>query len=211
MLYPKDEHFLFRYLANRFVPLKNMKGLGRVSANNIIVLIIIVCAAVALTVILIISNRSMHQKTSQKPTRQEFKDPVTQPIRISVEKSMANPLTSATSISNPDPSFAYARLIRLSEDKMITQPSAFIILKNPDSTIGSDEKKSTICLVDPSISPVHAHFRLSQEGGVILSDEGSKCGTWVNFAPLSRQGIHLEDRDIVHIGKLVFRFELLKG
>ena len=129
MLYPKDEHFLFRYFVNRFVPLKNMKGLGRVSANNIIVLIIIVCAAVALTVILMVSSRSMHQKTSQKPTRQEFKDPVTQPIRISVEKSMANPLTSATSISNPDPSIAYARLIRLSEDKMITTTQYFYLIK----------------------------------------------------------------------------------
>lgn len=187
-----------------------MKGVDRVSANNIIVLIIILCAAAALTVILIASNRSLQQKTSQKPTRQEIKDPVTQPIRISSEKSLVNPSASATSTSNPEPSIAYARLIRLSEDNLITQPNAFIILKNPDSTIGSDKKKSTICLEDPSISPVHAHFKLSPEGGVILSDEGSKCGTLVNFAPLSRQGIHLEDRDIVHIGKLVFRFELLK-
>jgi pSer/pThr/pTyr-binding forkhead associated (FHA) protein len=190
--------------------IEELERLEPVGVNNIIVLIIIVCAAAALIVILIASNRSMQQKTSQKPTRQEINDPVTQPIRISNEKSLVNPSASATSASNPEPSIAYARLIRLSEQKMTTQPNAFIILKNPDSTIGSDKKKSTICLEDPSISPVHAHFRLSPEGGVILSDEGSKYGTLVNFAPLSRQGIHLEDRDIVHIGKLVFRFELLK-
>ncbi len=180
------------------------------STNNLIVLGIIIAAAIALSVILIVSNRSLQNKITQKLTRKDIKDPVTQPIRISHEKSLVNPSASATSTPVQGPSSAYARLIRLSEDKMITQPGAFIILKNPLVTFGSDKKKCDICLIDPSIDQVHARFRLSPDGGVTLCDEGSKCGTWVNFAPLSRQGIRLEDRDIVHIGKLVFRFELLK-
>lgn len=179
------------------------------SVGNFIVLIIILCAAVALTVIVITSSRSMQQKSAPKPTRQENRDPVTQPIRISEDKSSPNPIELSAPPAVNESMNAYARLIRLHDDNLETLPNAFIILKHPVVTIGSDPALSDVILTEPSIAPQHACFTLATNGAVTLSDQGSASGTRVNFAPLSRKGIRLENLDIIHIGKMVFRFELL--
>jgi hypothetical protein len=37
-------------------------------------------------------------------------------------------------------------------------------------------------------------------------DEGSIAGTWINYAPVSRQGLCLQHGDLVHIGRVGFRY-----
>jgi hypothetical protein len=42
-----------------------------------------------------------------------------------------------------------------------------------------------------------------------VADEGSNGGTWLNYAPVSKNGAHLEHGDVIQFGKATFRFEQL--
>jgi pSer/pThr/pTyr-binding forkhead associated (FHA) protein len=44
---------------------------------------------------------------------------------------------------------------------------------------------------------------------IILSDLGSESGTWVNYAPVSGKGTVLQNNDLIHIGEVAYRFELV--
>jgi pSer/pThr/pTyr-binding forkhead associated (FHA) protein len=77
-------------------------------------------------------------------------------------------------------------------------------------TIGSDPKKVGTAIKQPSISPIHAQIRFTATGSAVLSDLGSENGTWVNYAPVSKKGTVLQHNDLVHIGKVAFRFELVE-
>jgi pSer/pThr/pTyr-binding forkhead associated (FHA) protein len=62
-------------------------------------------------------------------------------------------------------------------------------------------------LDDISIDALHA--QLQREGDTYrIMDMGSTAGTWVNYSPVSREGILLEHGDLVHIGRIGFRFTL---
>jgi hypothetical protein len=72
---------------------------------------------------------------------------------------------------------------------------------------GHDPNKAGVVLQSPSVEPVHA--RLEREGPTYrLSDAGSVAGTWVNYTPISQEGILLEHGDLIHIGRVGFRFTL---
>jgi len=54
------------------------------------------------------------------------------------------------------------------------------------------------------------HARLQEQGGeYILSDENSVAGTWVNYELLAAP-CHLRHGDVLHIGRLSYRFMLRK-
>ena len=59
----------------------------------------------------------------------------------------------------------------------------------------------------PSIEKIHALITTSTEGQVKIANRSAKSGTWVNFAPVSPQGANLQSGDLVHFGKVAFRFE----
>lgn len=75
---------------------------------------------------------------------------------------------------------------------------------------GSDLNQANLILDDPCIDRLHARLIHNPDGSFHLSDEGSIAGTWVNFTPVDRQGIKLENGDLVHFGRLGFRFTLRK-
>jgi len=86
-------------------------------------------------------------------------------------------------------------------------PCVPIPLGSNDITFGCDSDQATHVLEDPSVSPRHAYLRC--EGDVYrLADCGSAAGTWVNYTPVSSEGVTLEHGDLVHIGRVGFRFTL---
>ncbi len=97
---------------------------------------------------------------------------------------------------------APARLIILSTGKSIPLPASETIL-------GSDNKQCDVLLSGPTISAVHAHIFADTARHFYIADNGSAAGTWVNYAPVSSHGTHLEHGDLVNIGALRFKFELL--
>jgi pSer/pThr/pTyr-binding forkhead associated (FHA) protein len=45
-----------------------------------------------------------------------------------------------------------------------------------------------------------------EDGSFRLVDEGSVAGTWVNYSSVSSDGVTLEHGDLIHIGRVNFRF-----
>ncbi len=103
---------------------------------------------------------------------------------------------------------ADAYLVRLKDDgQPVTAPP--IPINTPEITFGSDPLQVTRILDDPSVSPLHARL-LEKNGEYILSDEKSTAGTWVNYESLTAPR-RLQHGDILHIGRLSYRFMLHKA
>ena len=77
-----------------------------------------------------------------------------------------------------------------------------------DMTFGTDPVQSIRVLDDPSISPLHARIKHTEDGIYMIYDHGSVAGTWVNYEPVTREGRRLAHGDRIHFGQLVYRFDL---
>ncbi len=102
---------------------------------------------------------------------------------------------------------AYALLYHLSDASMTTDQAPFVV-SIPELLIGSDANWAGLVLHDPSVEKHHARLVRKSDGCFLLQDEGSISGTWINYTPVSRSGAGLEHGDIIHIGKVGFRFNL---
>ncbi len=99
---------------------------------------------------------------------------------------------------------AHASLVRLVDNEETTVPTP-IPIASEEVTFGRDPAQAMLVLDDPSVEPRHAHLRLV-DGVYRICDDGSIAGTWVNYTPVSREGVALENGDLVHIGRVGFRF-----
>jgi hypothetical protein len=72
--------------------------------------------------------------------------------------------------------------------------------------IGRDPHKSDIIIEDKSVDMAHAKIEFDPKQGFRLSDLGSVAGTWVNYAPVSQFGVILANLDLIHFGRVAFRF-----
>ncbi len=84
-----------------------------------------------------------------------------------------------------------------------------IPLDGAEVTFGSDPVKARVILDDPSISALHARIVRETEGYRLL-DADSLAGVWLNFAPVPPGGVLLRAGDVVHFGRLGYRFWLGK-
>lgn len=139
-------------------------------------------------------------------------DPVTQPVTISESKAKAQSRHIPHWMDrlhkqprSPAPE-ALAFLSRL-EDGEGAASSTPIPIDEGEITIGRDPAQCTIALEDLSLESVHARLRRENDT-YRLMDEGSIAGTWVNYTPISKGGAVLEHGDLVHIGRVGFRFSL---
>ena len=74
-----------------------------------------------------------------------------------------------------------------------------------DQILIGGAKNCALVLEEESVSPQHA--RLTRVDGTFqVADLGSEAGTWVNYAPVSAEGSTLRDGDLLHIGRVAFRF-----
>jgi predicted component of type VI protein secretion system len=102
---------------------------------------------------------------------------------------------------------ASAILVRISDaEQSKTLPP--IPITADELTFGRDPTLVTQILEDPSVEAIHARLRLGADNAYRLYDEGSTAGTWVNYTPISPEGSRLEHGDLIHIGRVGFRFSL---
>lgn len=134
------------------------------------------------------------------------------PLRDSppgVEENSAGEFAGAASASLPAAPAAPAYLQRLTmQDPNV--PAFVQPLGDRELLIGS-EAANDLLLTDPSVDKQHARLTHKPNGEYQLADLGSHAGTWVNYAPVSAEGSRLRDGDIVHIGRVAFRFLLNKN
>lgn len=86
------------------------------------------------------------------------------------------------------------------------QGSQMFPIESDEVLIGA-AKDCALKLDEESVSPHHA--RLTRvEQTYLVADLGSEAGTWVNYAPVSAEGTTLRDGDLLHVGRVAFRFLL---
>lgn len=152
----------------------------------------------------------------RKEARRRFEDPLTQPVHAETElpatkKSKTEPRKKIITRLQPKASArvaeAPAYLIRLTNSG---EPASAvpIPLAEKDMTFGTDPVQSKRVLDDPSISPLHARIKQTEDGSFIIYDHGSIAGTWVNYEPITREGQRLAHGDRVNFGQLGYRFDL---
>lgn len=83
-----------------------------------------------------------------------------------------------------------------------------IPITGADLILGRDASLCGVVLDDPSVEGMHARLIRQADGEYLLRDQGSVSGTWVNFEPVARHGRRLRHGDLVHIGRIAFRFRL---
>jgi len=83
-----------------------------------------------------------------------------------------------------------------------------IPLEKEDITFGRDPNLSDIIFDDPALEAIHSRLIYDSKGFFRLIDEGTVAGTWINYTPVSEDGSLLENGDLIHIGRIGFRFAL---
>jgi hypothetical protein len=74
-------------------------------------------------------------------------------------------------------------------------------------TLGSDFHQAELVINDASIDRVHA--RILYDGKThLITDAGTVAGTWVNYVEVAPDGTALVHMDIIHLGRIGFRFQL---
>ncbi|MCC6499225.1 MAG: FHA domain-containing protein [Anaerolineales bacterium] len=172
-------------------------------------------AGLALLGILLRSRTNNTARQAQKAAKRSFEDPLTQPV-----VALTEPPASATkkAITAPRQLLKFqvkpkrvedapAYLIRLTNGGEPAS-AAPVSLPEKETIFGSDPVQSTHVLDDPSISSLHARIKQGADGVFIIYDHGSVAGTWVNYEPISREGRRLAHGDRIHLGRLLYRFQL---
>ncbi len=188
-------------------PVTNL--LQRVSSRGLVAVAAVLVAGLVLGLIVFGENRLRGRRRQAEKRRRE--DPVTQPVSIAQDVPRNRRAASergslpktATSPGIP------ARLIRVTDDEQPV-PGSLIPLNRSELTLGSDARQAMVLVEDASVNKVHARLVRNGESGFTLLDEGSVAGTWVNFTPLPPEGKQLAHDDLIHIGRVTFRFELTK-
>jgi hypothetical protein len=167
----------------------------------------------AMLLLVLIVGGKLRPRAHRAARSRRKSDPVTQPVHISTEPGphrrtgWANRMQWPQRGAGPQ-AHAYLNPIH-DPDQPDTLPP--IPITSDEVTLGSDPGTSTLVLDDPSVEALHARLTRQEDGSFRLSDMGSIAGTWVNYSPISKEGTRLEHGDLIHIGRIGFRFTLRKS
>lgn len=196
---PKETSFVERLMTRRW---------------PIILAVVLLTALILLSVLYLAKRR--HSLKKKREERRAYRDPLTQPVPIrQVEPAQPRQQEKPVEISRDKISWAFsklkapARLVRLDTDGK-TVRGGTVPLDKEEVTFGRDAKRVIAVIESPSVSGLHARFFRTPDGQYMLADAGSVAGTWINYVPASLEGVSLQHGDLIHFGKIAFRFELSK-
>jgi len=180
----------------------------------------ILLAGLALLAILLSGRLRMPSIRAAQAAKRADADPLTQTVPAAVEpptvplsaatavKTIRRPLQSRKNTGDLKSKLdATAALLRINAEGQVL-PVSPIPLAEQEVIFGADPTQCTQMMDDPSISPIHARLRLTEDGIFLLLDSGSTAGTWVNYDPIPREGYRLAHGDMVNFGQLMYRFTL---
>jgi hypothetical protein len=175
-------------------------------------------AGVALMAILLNSRRRGTSTLDRIETRKRLEDPLTQPVPAITEPTVPANKKVKTQPRKPiAPGWVQSKSNRVQEAPAYLirltnggEPASVapIPIAGKEMTFGTDPVQSMRVLDDPSIAPLHARIKQTEEGAFIIYDHGSIAGTWVNFESVTRDGHRLKHGDRIHFGQMVYRFDL---
>ncbi len=156
-------------------------------------LMALVMALVSLVVALIVLIRKPQIRQLASEMMTGTVKSVTQPFVLNRRSSQAGP--------------ARARLVVM---EGMSSLASTILLHGSATRIGRDPALSNVVLEDPRVSRYHCRIAEEADGTYKIYDEGSTSGTYVNYAPVGLMGVLLRDQDVIHVGPVGLRFELLE-
>jgi hypothetical protein len=158
-------------------------------------------------------SREKTKPSGYRERMRQSRDPVTQPVKITaspqvrVKASLKNwrgLLPWFKRKEEPIPAMAYLTPLVGSDEPTLPAP---LEITDEDITLGSNPQQANLVIADPSIEAVHARI-LHGDKTFLITDAGSTAGTWVNYEQVTPQGTYLEHMDIIHLGRIGFRFKL---
>jgi hypothetical protein len=182
------------------------------SGQRLVIGLSLLLAAVVLFVVLVVARRGRVDFIRRWQNRRQVMDPLTQPIEINhhggrygtARSAVANTPTQPREVPKKQPP---ARLVFLDDDNQVI-PGKQITLTQPILTFGRDPEQAMYVLKEPSVGDLHARIFRRGEEDFYLADNESIAGTWINYTPVSSSGSKLQHGDLLHIGRVAFRFEL---
>jgi hypothetical protein len=177
--------------------------------GSALALSVVLIAAGAFFLVMVLSGRLAPSRINlnrifQRDRAAAAPRPVADPLRDAPPGLESDLAASSPFLAAPPPEEAPAVLQRLTMQDP-TQPAQVQAVLDGDLLIGSGPLCALI-LSEPSVDKQHARLTRDEYGEFRLADLNSQAGTWVNYAPVSTEGSRLQDGDIVHIGRVPFRF-----
>jgi hypothetical protein len=178
-------------------------------------------AGLALFAILLSGRLRLPSIRAAQAAKRAEADPLTQSVPAAVEPATV-PLPASTAVKTQripnrakkvttelklKAADAPAAFLRVNADGQVL-PAPPIALVEQEIVFGTDPTQCSQILDDPSISPVHARLRVTEDGGFLLVDTNSTAGTWVNYDLIPREGYRLAHGDMVNFGQIMYRFTL---
>lgn len=99
----------------------------------------------------------------------------------------------------------FGSLIKLDRDNTPCAEKP-LLLTNEISLIGKDPQMANLVLSDEALEPLHAEIHVFPDGRTRLTDFNTTAGTYVNFKAVDTKGVQIHHGDILHFGRLAFRF-----
>ena len=186
---------------------------GGISTRDLIILISVIVSGIALALALLINKRGIGGRNSKAIFSARGSRVNGKAARRPVAKVVMRPSLAQPALSGPEQNISVefnsypGRLVSLDEHE---QPvlGAAIPLANQEMTFGSDPKCATQILESPTVNGLHARMYKNGNGCFYLADENSVAGTWINYTPVTVHGVRLQHGDLIHFGRVMFRFEL---
>jgi len=99
----------------------------------------------------------------------------------------------------------YGSLIKLDRDNTPSAEKPLLLVKEI-TLIGKDPQLANIVLTDEALEPLHAEIHAFPDGRTRLTDFHTIAGTYVNFKAVDTKGVEIHHGDILHFGRLSYRF-----
>ena len=192
---------------------QTVSSLATLSDNRTLLAgMVVVIAGAVLTLVLVLGGRLRPGMWRTARGRQRQGDTITQPVKVKTEPSSSQLRRSAwiNRLHFPQravPPNIYALLVHQSESGQ-EDSSLPITISSEGVSFGNDPLLVDQVIDDPSIEGLHARLKREPDGVFRIYDAGSISGTWVNYTPVSQQGVCLEHGDLIHFGRVGFRFQL---
>ena len=99
----------------------------------------------------------------------------------------------------------FGSLIKLDRDNTPSAEKPLLLIKEI-TLIGKDPQLANLVLSDEALEPLHAEIHAFSDGRTRLTDFRTTAGTYVNFKAVDTKGVEIQHGDILHFGRLSYRF-----
>jgi len=129
-------------------------------------------------------------------------------LKRKTSRPVASETTAAPAKLEPEsfvPVRTFGSLIKLDRDTTPCAEKPLLLIKEI-TLIGKDPQLANLVLSDEALEPLHAEIHAFADGRTRLTDFHTVAGTYVNFKAVDTKGVEIHHGDILHFGRLSYRF-----